>query len=353
MTFTRCSDRMKGMKNTGVRILSIISIIIIGTAWLAGCSRKNADPVSRSSFLLNTFITVTLYDSQDETILDGCMELCSDYEKLLSKTLEGSEIYRMNHRKPGERTFTVSNGTARVLQKGLEYSRISKGAFDITIEPLSTLWDFTGKDPQVPQPGEIQEDLKKVGYENVILNGNQVTFLNDGTTIDLGAIAKGFIADEMKAYLKGKGVNSAVINLGGNVLCVGSRPDGHPFKIGLQKPYATHTETVAALDITDMSVVSSGVYERHFIKDGVNYHHILDPSTGYPYENGLIQVSIISPLSVDGDGLSTTCFALGLEKGMELIESMDGIYAVFMTEDGTLHYTQGAEGFLAPDSAAR
>mgnify|MGYP002123635568 CR=1 FL=1 len=148
-------------------------------------------------------------------------------------------------------------------------------------------------------------------------------------------------------------MNSAVINLGGNVLCVGSRPDGSPFKIGLQKPYATHTETVAALDITDMSVVSSGVYERHFIKDGVNYHHILDPSTGYPYENGLIQVSIISTLSVDGDGLSTTCFALGLEKGMELIESMDGIYAVFMTEDGTLHYTQGAEGFLAPDSAAR
>ena len=150
----------------------------------------------------------------------------------------------------------------------------------------------------------------------------------------------------MKAYLKEKGVNSAVINLGGNVLCVGSRPDGSPFKIGLQKPYATHTETVAALDITDMSVVSSGVYERHFIKDGVNYHHILDPSTGYPYENGLIQVSIISPLSVDGDGLSTTCFALGLEKGMELIDGMDGIYAVFMTEDGTLHYTEGAEGFL-------
>ena len=188
---------MKGMKKTGARISLLISIIIIGTAWLAGCSRKNADPVSRSSFLLNTFITVTLYDSQDETILDGCMELCSDYEKLLSKTLEGSEIYQMNHRKAGERTFTVSGGTARVLQKGLEYSRISEGAFDITIEPLSTLWDFTGRDPQVPRPDEIQKDLKKVGYENVTLDGNQVTFSNDETTIDLGAIAKGFIADEM------------------------------------------------------------------------------------------------------------------------------------------------------------
>lgn len=142
------------------------------------------------------------------------------------------------------------------------------------------------------------------------------------------------------------GVKSAVINLGGNILCVGGLPGGRPFKIGLQKPYATHTETVAALKITGMSVVSSGVYERHFIQDGINYHHILDPRTGYPYENGLVQVSIISPRSIDGDGLSTTCFALGLEKGRELIESMEGIYGVFITQDGGLHYTDGAEDFL-------
>lgn len=335
------------MKKTGLRFILLACVIVTGTAWLAGCRRKDADPVSRSSFLLNTFITVTLYDSQDESILDGCMELCSDYEKRLSKTVEGSEIYEMNHRKAGERTFTVSDQTARVLAKGLEYSRISGGAFDITIEPLSTLWNFTGNDPKVPPSDEIRADLEKVGYENVILEGNRVTFLNDETTIDLGAIAKGFIADEMKAYLKSRGVNSAVINLGGNILCVGSRPTGKPFVIGLQKPYADHSETVAALDITDRSVVSSGVYERHFIQDGVNYHHILDPSTGFPYENGLEQVSIISPLSVDGDGLSTTCFALGLKKGTELIESMDGIYGVFITDDGELHYTEGAREFLS------
>ena len=103
------------------------------TAWLAGCSKKVADPVTRSSFLLNTFVTVTLYDSEDQTILDGCMTLCSDYEKLLSKTLEGSEIYKLNHRRPGERTITVSEKTAQVLAEGLEYCRMSRGAFDITI----------------------------------------------------------------------------------------------------------------------------------------------------------------------------------------------------------------------------
>lgn len=334
------------MKKTGWLIVLIVGVIIIGTAWLTGCRRKNADPVSRSSFLLNTFVTVTLYDSEDEALLDGCVELCSRYEGMLSKTLKDSEIYRLNHRKPGERSFTVSDETARVLARGLEYSRLSDGAFDITVEPLSSLWDFTGQQPVKPEQQEIDRELARVGYRNVVLEGNKVTFLNDQTAIDLGAIAKGFIADEMKTYLMEKGVGSAVINLGGNVLCIGRKPDGSPFKIGLQKPYATHTETVAALDISDMSVVSSGVYERHFVQDGVNYHHILNPSTGYPYDNGLVQVSIISERSVDGDGLSTTCFALGLEEGMKLIESLDNVYGVFLTEDGQLHYTEGAMDFL-------
>lgn len=309
-------------------------------------------PVRRSSFLLNTFVTVTLYEYEDTSALDGCIQLCSEYENLLSKTLESSEIYKMNHRARGQRTFTVSDRTARVLAKGLEYSRISEGAFDITVEPLSALWDFTAENPRIPSQDEIEAELKKVGYENVILEGNIVTFLNDETTVDLGAIAKGFIADKMKDYLIEHGVTSALINLGGNVLCVGGQPGGSTFKVGLQRPYASYAETVAALDIADLSVVSSGVYERHFIKDGVNYHHILDPGTGFPYDNGLTQVSIISEKSVDGDGLSTTCFALGLEDGMKLIESLEGIYGIFLTEDGTLHYTEGAKAFLTEDSGS-
>ncbi len=313
---------------------------------LAGCREKEITPVSRSAFLLNTFVTVTLYDTEDEAVLDGCMELCGEYEALLSKTLKTSEIYQMNHRKKGQRTFEVSDKTAEVLKKGLEYSRISEGAFDITVEPLSSLWDFTGEDPRIPPEEEIEAAVKRVDYRKVSLEGNVVTFADDDTTIDLGAIAKGFIADELKAWLKEQGVESAIINLGGNVLCLGKKPDGTPFKIGLQKPFATHNETVAALEITDMSVVSSGVYERHFIKDGVNYHHLLDPATGYPYENGLVQVSILSACSVDGDGLSTACFALGREKGMELIESMEGIEAVFMTEDGEMTGTSGMAAYM-------
>lgn len=349
MTYIQHSDRMEIMKRTGRNAILWMIMILIGTAWLTGCSRKEVTPVRKSSFLLNTFVTVTLYEYSDGSALDGSIQLCADYEKLLSKTLESSEIYQMNHRAKGERIFTVSDKTAQVLAKGLEYSRISEGAFDITIEPLSSLWDFTAEDPRVPSQAEIEAEVQKVGYENIVLEGNTVTFLDDETTIDLGAIAKGFIADEMKDYLKDHGVTSALINLGGNVLCVGSISGGEPFKVGLQRPYASYAETVAALDVRDLSVVSSGVYERNFVKDGVNYHHILDPETGYPYENGLTQVSIISQKSVDGDGLSTTCFALGLEDGMKLLESMDNVYGIFLTEDGGIHYTEGARDFLSQE----
>ncbi|MBS6645190.1 MAG: FAD:protein FMN transferase [Clostridiaceae bacterium] len=327
------------MKKVYFLLLTIMLLI------LTGC--KPQDPVSKTAYMLNTFVTITLYDTRDEGILDGCLELCESYEQIFSRTIETSEIYRLNHRKPEETVFTVSDDTARLIEKGLYYSRISGGAFDITVEPITTLWDFTSGEHRIPDESALKEAVKKVGYQNLQLEGNQLTFLSPDTALELGAIAKGYIADRLKDYLLENGVKSAVINLGGNVLCVGEKPGKTPFKIGLQKPFADHTETIETMDIRDMSVVSSGVYERHFVIDGVNYHHILDPKTGCPYQNGLISVTILSGESVDGDGLSTTCFSLGLDKGMELADSIDGVYAVFITEDGKVHYSEGAARFLA------
>jgi len=185
-----------------------------------------------------------------------------------------------------------------------------------------------------------------LNWKNGKLDGNTLTFLSPDTTIDLGSIAKGYIADRMKDYLTESGVESAIINLGGNVLCVGERTNHQPFRIGLQKPFADYATVFADLNIDDMSVVSSGVYERHFEENGVNYHHLLNPKTGYPYQNGLVAVTIVSPRSVDGDVLSTTCFSMGLDKGLELINSMDGIYAYFITDDYELIYSDGAEAFI-------
>lgn len=325
-------------------------VLIAGMAalLLAGCE-KRVEPVSQSGFLLNTFVTVTLYDKADPEILSDCLDLCRSYENVFSRTIEGSEVYKLNHRPAGETAVTASPDVADLISKALYYSRISDGAFDITIEPLSSLWNFTSEDPTVPPAEKIEEARKKVDYQKLKVEGNTVTFLSPDISLDFGAIAKGYIADRMKDFLLEKGVKSAVINLGGNVLCVGQKPDGKPFKIGLQKPYADRNETIETLNIKDMSVVSSGVYERHFEKDGVNYHHILNPRDGYPYENGLVSVTILSDLSADGDGLSTTCFALGLEKGMELLDSTDGVYGVFITEDGEVFYSQGAREFLAAE----
>lgn len=309
---------------------------------------KQTEPVSRSDFLLNTFVTVTLYDSEDEELLEQCMALCREYEKRFSKTITSSEVYRLNHREDGDTSFILTKDTAALIEKGLSYSRLSNGAFDITIEPLSSLWNFTDGNKEVPPAKEIESAAARVDFKNISLDGNVLTFQSPDTTIDLGSIAKGFIADRLKEYLESKNVKSAIINLGGNVLCIGGRPDGTPFRIGLQKPFEAHNEIAANLSVSNLSVVSSGVYERHFVEGGKNYHHLLNPDTGYPYDNGLISVTIVSPHSVDGDALSTTCFSLGLEQGLKLLNSMDGIYGYFITEDGSIHYSDGAKQLVIP-----
>ena len=309
----------------------------------------SSDPeasVSRAAFLLNTFVTVTLYGTDDGSILDDSLALCKEYENIFSRTLKTSELYQINHRDPEVTAMTVSDEMARLLKKGLEYCELSDGAFDITVEPLSSLWDFTGETHSVPEAAKIREAAKKVDYRNLSLSGNTLTFLSPDTSIDLGAIAKGYIADRMKEQLLEAGAKSAIINLGGNVLCVGSLPDGAPFRIGLQMPFADYEETFETLGISDLSVVTSGIYERSFTVDGTLYHHILNPKTGYPYDNGLIAVTILSGESVDGDGLSTTCFSLGLEEGLKLAESLEGVEACFIDSDYRVHYTSGMKSYL-------
>lgn len=325
----------------------------------ADTSTTGNQPISISSIKLNTAVQITIYDSQDKALLNDCLALCDKYELIFSRTNEKSELYKLNHRKDvsagdfgtdGQTTPYPVNGTAdtwhisedlaALLSEGLDITRESNGAFDIAIAPLTSLWDFTAEDPEVPDDVAIQKALPLCSSDGVTIDGEDITPPSDDIQFDVGAIAKGYIADRLKDFLIKKGVKSAIINLGGNVLCIGSKPDGTPFKIGIQKPFADRNETEAVMDITGKSVVSSGIYERCFKQDGKLYHHILNPQTGYPYDNGLISVTIISDQSVDGDALSTTCFALGLEDGLKFAEKK-GVQAVFITEDYELHYTDG------------
>lgn len=341
---------MKNKKKSN--FMKFVSILLVTLITVNGCnylekssnSEKSSSYITKSSFLLNTIITITIYDEEDEKILDNAINIIRDYEKIFSRTDEKSELSKINldlSSTNDAKPIEISDELYDILEDGLYYSQLSSGAFDITIAPVISLWDFTASQPSLPAKEDILNALQYVDYNSLQLENNQISSYKPGFSIDLGGIAKGYIADKVKEYLVSTGVESALINLGGNVLCIASKPDGSPFKIGIQKPFADRDETVAIMEITDLSVVSSGIYERFFTIDNKSYHHILDPTSGYPYDNDLVSVSIISKKSVDGDGLSTTCFALGLEKGMELVEKTPDTYGIFISKDYEIYYTDG------------
>ena len=315
----------------------LLPAIVLLSLLLSGCG--NRQPVVREAFLLDTFVSVTLYDGSEETA-QGALDLCRRYEAVFSRTDPDSELCRLNCREISQ----VSDELAEVIALGLDYARLTDGAFDITAGSVTSLWDFSAETPQVPDPAAVAEGLTHVGWEKVSLTGNTVVFSDPETIIDLGGIAKGYIADRMAAYLREEGVTSAIIDLGGNLYCLGTKPGGQPFQVGVQYPYEDRQTVIGSLPAEDLSVVTSGVYERCFTVDGTLYHHILDTATGYPVENDLLSVTIVSGASVDGDALSTACFALGREAGAALIESRENVEAIFITDDFAVHITSGLEG---------
>ncbi len=319
------------------KFLMLFLIIYFLLVTLTGCGASSPTPLKATGFYFDTIISVTLYEKAEEGLLEECMELADYYEKLLSPNIEGSDIWNINH---SEGSFVaVNEDTLSLLNTALDYARLSEGLVNPAIGTLSQLWNF-GSDNQeiIPDKAQIDEALSHIDYHSVIIKNNQVKLSDPDVRLELGFIAKGFIADKMKEFLLSKGVTSGLINLGGNVLTIGTRPDGSPFHIGIQKPFDESGIPALTLDLSDTSVVSSGNYERYFIKDGKLYHHILSTSTGYPVESGLSQVTILSASSVDGDALSTLCFILGYEKAASLLENYPDIRAVFITKDGQTLY---------------
>lgn len=318
------------------RLLCILMCIICFT--LSGCS-KNTTPVSKSGIYFDTVITITLYDTRQYNLLDECLLLAEKYENLFSKTVETSDIYKINHSNGA--SVTIDDETFYLLEKALSYAKLTDGAIDPTILPLSDLWNF-GENDHVPDKDSILQALSHVGYENVILDKENscVTLKDKNAGIDLGFIAKGYIADKMKEFLLSKGVTSAIINLGGNVLTLGTKPDGSTYTLGIQDPFDMNSATSAlTVKVKDKSLVTSGVYERYFYQEDVLYHHILSTKTGYPVNNGLWSVTILSDSSMEGDAYSTICMCLGLDDALTLIEATDDIEAMFITEDMEIIYS--------------
>ena len=328
------------IKKTLAFLLSIMFTLLC-----TGCDvSKTPAPVSQSAFYLNTVVTITLYDDSDPTLIAKCFDLCKQYEQEFSRTSKSSNLYLLNHDTASKRR--LSKDLQSLIATGLAYYERSDGLFDITVAPLSDLWQFSSANPSVPDTTALSEALNHVNASKLTLNGDTLHYEDPTVQLDLGGIAKGYIADRLKDYLVEQGVTSALIDLGGNILCIGTKPDGSPFRVGIREPFAPQGTSIAVADVSDLSVVTSGIYERCFTEGDVLYHHLLDPRTGYPLRTGLNSVSIISKSSVDGDALSTVCFALGIEKGMELIHSMPDVYAVFVTENNELVYSEGAEKFF-------
>ncbi len=316
-------------------------LIILLFTNLTACSISN-EPISKSSFFMGTIVNITLYDTKNQSILEKVFKEINTLEEKFSLNIPSSEINEIN-KNAGNSPVKVSNETFEIINKAIEISKMSKGSFDITIGPLVNLWGIGSDKARLPSKSEIDYSLDLIGYENIILDEStkSVFLKKEKMILDLGAIAKGYIADIIKDMLINEGVKKAIIDLGGNIFALGEKSKNTPWTIGIQNPFENRGTPLGTLKITNQSVVTSGIYERFLEVEGIKYHHILNPSTGYPFHNELASVSIISSKSIDGDALSTATFALGIEDGLNLINSLNDIEAIFVNKNREIYLSNG------------
>ena len=329
--------------NKIISAIVLISCLLCQAFILTSCAgNKIIEPVASDTFIsLDTVITVSLYKiSGDNTmsyeaVLSEAKKVCEKYNALFDPDDPSSDIYKINH--AGGGNVNISEDTAYLIEKSLDLSLKTDGKIDISIYPLKLLWN----EGKVPSPDDINKALSHVDFNNIILDTdkNTVCLSDPEASIDLGFIAKGYIADKIKERLISCGVKSAIIDLGGNVQTIGSKPDNSTFNIGIKKPFSKNGEVIDTINVSDISVVTAGTYERYFEEDGKIYHHILDPSTGYPADSGIVSATIIYPESTTADALSTACIVLGYDKAVKLLDDHPLVKAVFVTDSGeTLYY---------------
>ncbi|MEG2738282.1 FAD:protein FMN transferase [Clostridium sp.] len=326
--------------NKKIIVFFVTLMLVVG---IVGCGeKKSKDPITRTELFMGTAIKVTIYDKSNEKILDKAFKRVIEIEDLVSINKEGTELTELNNN-AGIKGVKLSDDSFNIVKKGLEYSKLSNGGYDLTIGPLVKLWSIGLPEAKVPNKNEIIDAIKKIDYKNVNINEDtkEVFLTEKGMMIDLGSIAKGYAADEIVKLLKENGVKEAIVDLGGNIYALGLKEGDKEWKVGIQDPFTDRGNVVGSVKVSNKSVVTTGIYERFIEKDGVKYHHILNPKDGYPYKTELAGVSIIADESVDADGLSTLVFTKGLDEGIKFIESLDGVDAVFITENRNVYTTDG------------
>ena len=330
-----------------------IFLLLIGLLLLSGCSNKvqSNEPLSKTEFLMNTVMTVRIYDNQKQKTLDKVFDRLREIEERMSITIDNSDVNKINDN-AGIEPIKIHEDTYFVLETAKDYAQRSNGAYDPTIAPLVDLWniksdEFYTERESLPTENEIELAKSYVDYAELeLLENNKVFLKNKNMSLNLGSIVKGYAADEVKRILSENGVTSAIIDLGGNIYAMGSKIDGSTWNIGLQDPFQVSGVNFGLVKVSDKSVVTSGDYERYIVHNEKKYHHILDNKTGYPVDNEITGITVVSDKSIDGDALSTTLFVLGIEEGLKFIEGLDDIDAIFIAKDRSVYATENIKTSL-------
>lgn len=326
-----------------MQIRSLVAATVCA-AMLSACSASNmadiTDEAEKTVYAMDTVMTLKAYGENAEKALEDAEREIVKLDSALGRGNTDSEIYKVNAEKSAE----VSEETAGLVRDALDICSSTDGAFDISIAPVMDLWGFYTKDFYVPSADELAQELTRVNYKNISADKNVIS-VSGNSQIDLGGIAKGYLSDRIMDILRSDGVESGIISLGGNVKTLGKKPDGSDWRVAIQDP-DDEEEYMGILSVSDMAVITSGNYQRFFERDGVMYHHIIDPSDGYPADTGLASVTIVSDDGTLADGLSTALYVMGLEKGMEYWKNHDGFDVMFVTEDKEILITKGIEAIF-------
>ena len=317
-----------------MRRLSLLCIVLL--LLLTGCSAS--EPCRRELMAMDTFMTLSVYaqsPAAGEALLEEAAGEIRRLEGLLSVTDPGSEIYQVNH----GGAVSLSEPVRELLEKALELCRETGGALDVTVYPAVRAWGFTTGEYRVPEEAELSALVERVDYGRVSLDGDRLA-LPEGVELDLGSVGKGWTGDRLTALFREAGVSSAIMELGGNVQALGTKPDGSPWRVAVQAPGGGYA---GVLEIADKAVVTSGGYQRYFEQDGETYIHIIDPATGRPARTGLASVTIVADSGLRGDGLSTALFVMGREKAEEFWRRNPDFDFILLGEDGTAAITEGLE----------
>jgi len=324
----------------------VLAVLVLVTCQFASCEHASPHSLARSEFIMDTPCTITIAQGGDEQALDDAFARLRQIDGELSEQNPNSEIAMVNAAS-GLHPVKVGDDAIAMLKKDLGYASMSDGAFDPTVGPLVQLWGIGTDHARLPSPAEIKAALALVNWKDVVLDESAKTIFlkRKGMAIDLGSGTKGYATDEVVKVLRSRGVVGAIIDLGGNIFVMGSKPDGKPWRVGLQDPENERGAYLGVASLVDKTMVTSGVYERYFEKDGKRYHHIFDTRTGYPLDNGLTSVTIVTAKSFDADGCTTMLFSLGRAKGIELGQKM-GLDVIVVDSARKVYFTPGVSKYF-------